>query len=99
MSPVLFNLALKKVVRNISDLKEMEIIVLHTLLAYTDDFILLGESRNGVDERARKLIKSSCNMGLVINENKTKYIVMTRNTTVKDNLSIGGFTFEQVEDF
>lgn len=37
-------------------------------------------------------------MRLVINENKTKYIVMTRNTTVKDNLSIG-LTFEQVEDF
>lgn len=72
LSPVLFNLALEKVVSDISDLKEMEIIGPYTLLTYADDIILLGESRNDVEESARKLIKSSSHMGPVINENKTK---------------------------
>ena len=85
--------------RDIPVLKEIEIIGPYTLLAYADDIILLGESRNDVEESARKLIKSSCNMGLVINENKTKYMVMTRNAIVKDNLCTEGLTFEQVEDF
>ncbi|VVC29981.1 Hypothetical protein CINCED_3A022726 [Cinara cedri] len=37
-------------------------------------------------------------MGIVINENKTKYVVMNRNTTVKDNLCIKELTFKQVGD-
>jgi hypothetical protein len=46
-------------VKDISDLKEMEIIGPHTMLAFADYIILLGESRNDVEESARKLIKSS----------------------------------------
>lgn len=37
----------------------MEIIDTHTLLAYADDIILLEESKHKVEDRARKLIKSS----------------------------------------
>jgi len=38
-------------------------------------------------------------MGLVIKENKTKCMVMTKNATTKGKLCIGDFTFEQVGDF
>jgi len=38
-------------------------------------------------------------MELVINENKTKYMVMTRNATVKGNLCTEGLTSEQIGDF
>jgi hypothetical protein len=38
-------------------------------------------------------------MGLTINEEKTKYMLMTRHTSIKNNLIIGPYTFEQVEDF
>jgi len=88
-STVLFNLTLEKVVRYITDLREMEIIGPYTLLVYTDDIISLGESRNDLVESARKLIISSCIMGLVINKNKTKYMVITKNTTIRDNLCTG----------
>lgn len=37
-------------------------------------------------------------MRLVINVDKTKYLAMTRNAAVRDNLSIEGLIFEQVED-
>lgn len=72
----------------------MEIIETHTLLAYADDIILLGESKHDIENRARKLIKSSSSMGLVVNENKTKYVVMTRNVTATGNLRVGGLIFE-----
>jgi len=49
-------------VSDISDLKGMEIIGPYTLLTYGDDIILLGESKNDVEESARKLIKFSYNM-------------------------------------
>lgn len=78
MSTVLFNLALEKVVRHITDLREIEIIGPYTLLVYTDDIISLRESRKDLEESARKLIISSCIMGLVINKNKTKYMVKLR---------------------
>ncbi|KAL4104510.1 hypothetical protein QTP88_019805 [Uroleucon formosanum] len=99
LSPVLFNLALEKVARSATDTEEMDVIGTHTLLAYADDIIILGKSKLDVEERARKLINSSSSMGLVINENKTKYMVMTRNAMTKSNLHVGDLTFEQVEDF
>jgi hypothetical protein len=77
----------------------MDVIGTHTLLAYADDIIIFEESKNDVEERARKLIKSSNDMALVINENKTKYMVMTRKATTKSNLYVGDLTFEQVGDF
>jgi len=99
LSPVLFNLALEKVVRNATDTGEMDVIGTHTLLAYAGDIIILGQSKHDVEEKARKLINSSSSMGLVINESKTKYMVMTRNATTKGNLHVGDLTFEQVGDF
>lgn len=38
-------------------------------------------------------------MRLLVYENKTKYIVMTRNATAKGNICIEGLIFEQVGDF
>jgi hypothetical protein len=38
-------------------------------------------------------------MGLNINENKTKYMIMSRRPRILQNLIVDGYTFEQVEDF
>lgn len=89
----MFNLALEKIIRDIPDLKEMEVIGTGSLLAYIDDIILLGEPKHDVKESARKLIKSSSSMGLVVNKKKTKYMVMTRNVTAM-GLCVEGLTFE-----
>jgi len=51
---VLFNPTLEKVVRDIPDPKEMEVIRNHTLLAYADNIILLGESKHEVEEREQE---------------------------------------------
>jgi sorting nexin-29 len=38
-------------------------------------------------------------MGLIVNEEKTKYMVMSRQLTPKNNLKIHGYSFEQVKYF
>jgi hypothetical protein len=38
-------------------------------------------------------------MGLIVNEEKTKYMVISRQVTPKINLKIYGYSFEQVKEF
>lgn len=50
---------------------KLEIIGSCTLLTHANDIKQLGEPRYDVEESTRKLIKSSYNMGLVVNETQT----------------------------
>jgi hypothetical protein len=99
LSPILFNLALEQVVRNVGEDRVMELNKNMTMLAYTDDVIILGNCRQEVGHTMEKLIASSRKKGLTINEAKTKYMLMTRHTPAKNNLIVGPYTFEQVDDF
>jgi len=51
-----------------------------TMPAYTDDVVILRNSRQEVGHAVKKLIAPSRKMGLIINESKTKYMLMTRYT-------------------
>jgi hypothetical protein len=77
----------------------MYLIGSRTLLAYADDIVILGGSQTEVEESTNKLIKFSKRMGLNINENKIKYMIMSRRPGILQNLIVDGYTFEQVEDF
>lgn len=79
--------------------REMDLNGKGTLLAYADDIVILGDSQNEVEASINKLIKCSKRMGLIINENKTKYMIMSRRSRILQNLAVGEYTFEQVEDF
>lgn len=54
MSPVMFNLALEKVMSDIKDIEEMKVIGSNILLTYADDIILLGKSSHNIEEKAKK---------------------------------------------
>jgi len=95
----LFNLALEQVVRDVKEDRVMELNKNMTILAYADDVVILGNSRQEGGHTVEKLIASSRKMGIIINEAKTKYMLMTRHTLVKNNLTVGLYTFEQVDDF
>jgi hypothetical protein len=99
LSPVLFNLALEQVIRDTCEKREMELVGMNTLLAYADDLVILGTSINEVINSAERLFKASQNMGLIVNESKTKYMVMSRQVTPKNNLKVNGYSFEQVKEF
>lgn len=99
MSPILFNLALEKMIRDISVSNEMELIDKNIMLTYADDIVILGDTENDVVKITEKLIESSRRMNLVTNENKTKYLVMTRRVVNKAALKVGPYSIEQVEEF
>lgn len=80
-SPEFFNLALERVIRETRNIKEMDVIGNNTLLAYADDIVIFGESKTDLISNTIDLVENSEKMGLIINENKTKYSIITRKLT------------------
>jgi len=74
----------------------MKILGPYALFIYAD-IILLEEFWYNVEDKSINTIQSTYNIGLVINKNKTKYMLMNR--IVKSTICVTLFTFEQVGDF
>lgn len=98
MSPILFNMALESVVREMSNGDAWSP---HRglLLAYADDIIITGNTRTEVQMNLKKLMKASKNMGLLVNEEKMKCMAITRRSEDSSNLKVENKEFEQVKEF
>uniref|UniRef100_A0A2S2PQV7 Uncharacterized transposon-derived protein F52C9.6 n=1 Tax=Schizaphis graminum TaxID=13262 RepID=A0A2S2PQV7_SCHGA len=77
----------------------MEVIGEETILAYADDIVLLGNTREEISHSLSKLIEASKNMGLCINEEKSKLMILSRRKVDQSNLKVGSMNFEKVDDF
>jgi len=99
LSPMLFNIALEKVVRDMSNNRKMSLGDLNVLLAYADDIVIMGNSRDDIIQTTRKLLKTSKRMGLEVNQQKTKYMCMTRTDTDNSDLEVDNLTFEKFNQF
>jgi hypothetical protein len=66
LSPVLFNLALEKVIRSMPMRQGMELLSNSTLLAYADDIVIIGSTRQDVAIRTNDLLKAAKPMGLEV---------------------------------
>ena len=51
----------------------------HQLLAYADDVNVLGGSAHTVNEKAEALVVATKEIGLEVNADKTKYMIMSRD--------------------
>lgn len=99
LSPLLFNLALEKVVRKVK--KDCVIEGTSRLLGYADDIDIIGENEQKTLEILTHLTEKAQKMGLVINQDKTEYMVVSREGTAKNSghIQIDNMTIKRTETY
>jgi hypothetical protein len=74
---------------------------MHQLLAYAEDVNILGASVHTVKENVEALVVATKEIGLEVNADKTKYMVMSRDRNARrgHSLKIDNSSTERVEEF
>jgi hypothetical protein len=99
---LLFNFALEYAVKRVQVNQDGFLLNgTHQLLAYADDDNILGGSVHTVKENAEALVVASKEIGLEVNADKTKYMVMPRdrNAGQGHSVKIDNSSIERVEEF
>jgi len=101
VSPLLFNFALEYAIRRVQvNLDGLKLRGTHRLLVYVNDVNILGGSVHTVKENAEALILASKEIGLKVNADKTKYMVMSGNHNAGQShcMKIDNNSFERLEE-
>jgi len=105
LSPILFNLALQKVIQSIKmvpsgikiDKEQLNVLV------YADDIALSGKNKIEIRKFFVEMENIAKKFGLLINQSKTKCMIVERKNNLKKNkighLKIKNYKFERVENF
>jgi hypothetical protein len=102
LSPLLFNFASEYAIRKVKETQVgLKLNGTHQLLAYADDVNLLGDTIDTVKKNTDTLIDASKEVGLEINVDKTKYLLLSRHQNVGQNreIKIANRSFENVSQF
>jgi hypothetical protein len=82
LSPLLFNFALEYAIKRVQANRDgLNLNGTHQLLAYADDVNIVGGSVHTctVKENAEALVVATKEIGIAVNADKTKYMVMSRD--------------------
>ena len=79
----------------------MKLSGIHQLLAYANDVNILGGSIRAVKENTEALVVAAKEIGLEVNADKTKYMVMSRdqNGGRGHSVKIDNSSFERMDEF
>jgi hypothetical protein len=99
LSPLLFNFGLECAFRKVQENQVgLESNGTHQLLAYADDVNLLGDNIDIIKKNTETLIDACKEVGLEINVEKTKYMLLSRHQNVGQyrDIKIANRSFENV---
>jgi len=102
LSPLLFNFALEYAIRNIQVNQDgLKLTGTHQLFVYADDVNILGGSMHTVKKITEALVVASNEIGLKVNSDKTKYMVMSgdQKAVQSHNMKTDNCFFERVDKF
>jgi sorting nexin-29 len=101
LSPLLFNFALEWAITRVQVNQDgLKLNGTHQLLAYADDVNILGRSLRAVKENAEALVVAAKEIGLEVNADKTKYMVVSRdqNAGRTHSMKTDNSSFERVDE-
>ena len=98
LSALLFSVVLDSVVKNL-EVRGNITTRLKQICAYADDIVIIGRTKQTLIDTFCKLKQEALNVGLIVNNKKTKYLYCTRKTIYPSDIDTGEEKFEQVNSF
>jgi len=98
LSTLLFSVVLDSVIINLEVWGNITI-RLKQIYAYADDIVIIGRTKLTSIDTFCRLKHQVLNVGLIVNNNKTKYLYCTRKIFQPTYLNTGEEQFEQVNSF
>jgi hypothetical protein len=100
LSPLLFNFAFEDAIRRVQENQNgLKLNGMHQLLVYADNVNILRGSEHTIKKNAEALVVASKEIGVEVNGDKTKYMVISRdqNAGRGHSIKIVNTSFERVE--
>jgi hypothetical protein len=98
LSALLFSVVLDSVITSL-EVQGNKSIRIKQICAYANDIVIIGRTTQILIDTFCKLKYEALNAGLIVNNNKTKYLYCTRKTTQPTYINTGDEQFEQVNSF